>query len=132
LDLIYDDGNPGTSVYENAANWELASIFTPPTANSEVQSISIYIAGDANNGNGHFSLAMYDANASGFPGTVFISPTSFTPASVGWMDFNITDVNATKDFFISVKYDGVNYTEIGAGSPPGNGRAFEYDPGTNS
>jgi bacillolysin len=132
LDLIYDDGNPGTSVYENATNWELAAKFTPPTANSDVQSISVYIAGDANSGNAHFSLAMYDANPAGLPGTVFISPTPFTPASFGWQDFNITGVHATRDFFISIKYDGVNFTEIGADSPPGNGRAYEYDPSANS
>jgi len=132
LDLTYDDGNPGTYVYENAANWELATRFSPPAGNTTVQNINIYIGGDANSGNAHFSLAIYEANASGLPGTVLISPTPFTPSAFGWQAYNITGVNVTKDFFVSVKYDGVNYAELGADAPPGNGRAYEYDPGTST
>src|ERR1035437_1704723 len=134
LDLTYDGGgNPITSVYENAANWELALNFTPPAGNSEVQSIHIYIGGDAaTSGNGHFSVVMYQSNSSGLPGTVLINPTPSTPSSFGWQGFNVTGVNVTKDFFVSVKYDGVNYAELGANKPPGNGRAYEYDPTANS
>jgi bacillolysin/thermolysin len=128
FDLTYDDGNPGTFVYENAANWELALKFSPPTGNSEVQSINIYIGGDANNGTGHCSVAMYLVNTSGLPGTVLLNPSPFTPSAFGWQGFTITGVNVNKDFFVSVKYDGVNYAELGADLPPGNGRAYEYDP----
>jgi bacillolysin len=132
LDLVYDDGTPGTSVYENAANWELALKFTVPTSNTQVQSVSIYIMGDANNGNGHFTLKMYGSNSNGLPGTSLLTPYSYIPPAVGWQDFTITGLTVTKDFFVSALYDGTNWAEIGADSPPGNGRAYEYDPTTST
>lgn len=132
VNLIYDDGNPGTSVYETDANWELALKFTPPAGNIEVQSVNIYIAGDANNGTGHFTVKMYEANASGLPGTSLLNPYSYTPSAAGWQDFNLTGLNVTKDFFVSMQYDGTNYTELGADVPPGNGRAYEFDASKSS
>jgi len=128
-DLTYDDGTPGTYVYETGANFQLAGRFTLPTNNCEIQNVKIYYGGDANNGSGRFTLLMYEANASGLPGNSLVTPFPYTPSSIGWMSFNVTGLTVTKDFFVSVKYDGINYTGIGADVPPGNGRAYEYDPG---
>jgi Zn-dependent metalloprotease len=132
LDLVYDDGTPGSFVYENVANWELALKFTVPTANTQIQSVSVYIGGDFNSGTGHVTLKMYEANALGMPGTSRLTPYPFTPASFGWQLFTVTNLTVTKDFFVSLLYDGTNWAELGADVPPGNGRAYEYDPSTSS
>lgn len=132
LELTYDDGSPDTYVYENAANWQLAVKLTPPTNSSEVQQVKIYISADANNGTGHFSLTMFEANNSGLPGTVLLDPYSYIPPVVGWQVFDITNMTVTKDFFVSMIYDGTNWPGVGSDYPPGNNRAYEFDPGSNS
>ncbi len=127
--LIYDDGNPGAYVYETDANWRLAVKFTPPTQNTKIQNLFVYIARDANSWTGHLTLEMFESNpTTGLPGSSLIYPYSYTPVSTGWQSFNITEgLTISNDFFVSVLYDGINYAGIGADSPPGNGRAYEYN-----
>ncbi|MCX6150797.1 MAG: M4 family metallopeptidase [Ignavibacteriales bacterium] len=134
VDLIYDDNNPDSWVYESAANWELAVRFSPPSHNSEVKKVSIYISGDYyQSGNGHFNLVMYKANPStGLPTSILINPYSHTPAAVGWQNFDLSNVIAANDFLVGLQYDGINAPALGADLPPGNGKAYEFDPTSNS
>ncbi len=128
VELIYEDGTPTTSVYEMNANWELAVKFTPPTNNVSITKCQVYISGDNNFfGNASFALKMYSAGNNGLPGQPLINPYTHVPQATGWQIFNITGVSVPSDFFISVKYDGINSPLIGAAFPPGNGRAYESD-----
>jgi len=131
-ELIYDDGNPGTGVYENAANWQLAMRFTPPVSNFEVTNVKVYITGDFNNRYGSFYLVIYNANSiTGLPNTKLISPYYYTPQTVGWQSFDLAGVYPNSDFYVSVSYDGFNVPMIGADTPPGSGRSYEYAPTQN-
>ncbi|MFA4923549.1 MAG: M4 family metallopeptidase, partial [Ignavibacteriaceae bacterium] len=125
-ELTYDDGNPVTGVYETDANWELAVRFTPPVSNVNVTKCQVYIAGENNpNGNGSFTLKMYSAGSNGLPSQSLITPYTYVPAAVGWQVFTLTGLTVNSDFYVSVKYDGINRPYIGAALPPGNGRAYE-------
>ena len=132
--LIYDDGNPGTGVYESSANSRLAVKFTPLTELATVQNIQVYISGDANSsGIGHFTLEMFEADAiTGLPARVILTPYSYTPSATGWQSFNVSGGAKTREFFVSVLYDGTNRPTIGADLPPGNGRSYEFSPNTNT
>ena len=130
-DLIYDDGDPGSYLWGTAANVQLAVRFTPPANDAYVQNVKIYIGGDGNNGTGHFSLVIYAKNNSGLPGTTLLSPFSYTPSSAGWQSFDLNGVHVTNEFFVAALYDGVNYAALGIDTPPGNGRAYFYNPSTN-
>lgn len=130
--LVYDDGNAGTGVYESAASWELAVRFTPPVPDSEVMQVAILAVNENNpNGNGHFTLKLYKADGTGgVPKTQLISPYSYTPQQAGWQTFDLSNVRPNGDFYVSMLYDGTNQPLLGADVPPGNGRAYEYDPAT--
>ncbi len=128
FELSYDDGIPATGVYELDANWELAVRFTPPGSNVKITNVSIYISGDNAGQSGQFTLKMYNAGGSNnMPGTEIIMPYTYTPSQFGWQSFDITGLNVSGDFYVSVKYDGINRPLIGADEPPGNQRSYEYD-----
>ncbi|MGE5398833.1 MAG: M4 family metallopeptidase, partial [Ignavibacteriales bacterium] len=133
-ELLYDDGDASTGLYEKDANFQLAVKFTPPTSDSEIQSIRILLHGDANkNGNGHFSLVMYDDNGTGgLPGSKLINPYSYTPAGVGWQSFTISGVTVKNNFYVGMLYDGTNQPLVGADNPPGNERTYEYNPASGT
>ncbi|MGE5679314.1 MAG: M4 family metallopeptidase [Bacillota bacterium] len=133
-ELKYDDNMPETGVYETDANWQLAVKFTPPVKNCEIQSVKVYYSGDAKNGSGKFTLTMYEAGqVNGLPSKVLINPYAYTPSDIGWYKFSFTGTLAVKDdFYVGILYDGTAQPMIGADLPPGNGRAYEYDPGTSS
>jgi bacillolysin len=129
--LTYDDGSPATSVYDNAANWELAVRFTPPVSDVNITNVKVYISGDNASGTGHFTLKMYHANGAGnLPGTQIITPYSYTPSIIGWQSFDLTGAAAPGDFYVSAQYDATNQPLIGADYPPGNQKAYEYDGAT--
>ncbi|MFA6979185.1 MAG: M4 family metallopeptidase [Ignavibacteriaceae bacterium] len=131
VELIYDDGTPTTVVYEMDANWELAVKFTPPTNNVNITKCQVYISGDNTFfGNASFALKMYNSGNNGLPGQSLIDPYTYIPPVAGWQVFNITGVSVPGDFFVSVKYDGINSPLIGAALPPGNGRAYESNGST--
>lgn len=126
--LTYDDNSPSTSVYEDLANWELAVRFTPPVANVKITNIKINIVDWSNTGGSNFTLKMYQANgANNLPGTQLINPFPYAPSAIGWHSFDLTGVTVPGDFYVSAKYDGVNKPWIGADTPPGNQKAYEFD-----
>lgn len=127
--LTYDDNDHATGLYEPDANWELAVRFSPPAGNVRITNVKVLIIGNNNYwGNGSFTLKMYKSDGTGgLPGTQLITPYAYTPLQVGWQSFNITNVNVSSDFYVSVKYDGFNQPLIGADVPPGNQRAYEYN-----
>ncbi len=127
--LIYDDGAASTGVFENAANWELAVRFTPPSYPTNIKEVQILITGDNNSsGNGSFTLKMYDGDGSGgLPGTPIVTPYPYTPSATGWQAFTLTNVSASHEFYVSMKYDGTNEPLVGADPPPGNQRAYEFN-----
>lgn len=129
-EMIYDDGDPSASVYEDAANWKLAVKFSPPSGNYSLTQMKIYTAGDKYNGNSQFKLGVYKEDpSSGLPGEVLFPAETTPPNGTGWQIFDITQSNSSSgDFFLSVEYDGIGYPYIGADAPPGNGKAYEYDP----
>ena len=132
-DLIYDDGNPVFYVASSTLNSEYAVKFTPPTNNADIQNVKIFLTGDANTntGNGHFTLVLYSA-VNSLPGSLLITPYSYFPTVTGWQSFDLSSVHVTGEFFVSARYDGSNYPEIGADSPPANGRTYYYVPSTST
>ena len=131
VELFYDDGTPTSNVYETDANWELAVKFTPPTSNVNITKCQVYISGDNSFfGNASFALKMYSAGNNGLPGQSLIDPYTHIPQVAGWQVFTITGLTVPADFFVSVKYDGINNPMIGATSPPGNQRAYESNGNT--
>jgi len=131
VELFYDDGTPTSNVYETDANWELAVKFTPPTSNVNITKCQVYISGDNSFfGNASFALKMYSAGNNGLPGQSLIDPYAHIPQVAGWQVFTITGLTVPADFFVSVKYDGINNPMIGATSPPGNQRAYESNGNT--
>ena len=128
VELTYDDGNPTTGVYESDANWELAVKFSPPAGTVNITKCQVYISGENSpTGNGSFTLNMYSAGGNGLPSQYLINPYNYTPQAVGWQIFSVNGVTINGNFFVSVKYDGINRPYVGAASPPGNGRAYESD-----
>lgn len=131
-EIAYDDGTPESYVYMTSSDTRLAGKISPPIGTCEVKEIRINIAGDANNGTAHFTLEMFSSGNTGLPSTSLINPYSYTPSAVGWQAFTISNLSVTKDFFISVRYDGTNYAAIAADNPPGLGRSYLYDPQSSS
>lgn len=129
-DLTYDDGNPDEYVYETAGNWALAVKFTPPVSNAQISEVKVYISGEIGQGNGSFYLGIYNSDGNnGLPGSAILSPYAYTPQETGWQTFNLNgNSGINSDFYVAVIYDGNSFPAIGADPPPGNKRAYEYDP----
>lgn len=129
-DLVYDDGSPETTVYEEYPMWQLGVRFSPPVKNYSVTNIQVYINGDYyKNGTGQYKLGMYKADpATGLPGITWMAPGNQIPGAPGWQKYDIYGGGTYDyDFYVTVLYDGAGYPLIGADMPPGNGRAYEYD-----
>jgi len=128
IDLVYDDGNPTTYVYEESGNYELAVKFSIPSPNVTLTKCQIYISGEVKQGgNGGFSLVLYSAGNDGYPYQYLINPYDYVPQAIGWQLFDITGLILNTDFFVSVKYNNFSSPAIGATLPPGNNRAYEFN-----
>lgn len=129
-ELAYDDGSPGTSVYETDASWGLVNRLTAP-GSGKLMTVEFFYRGDNNtSGNGSFVIKIF-ADNNGQPGTNLFTSTTVTPNSGAvntWFNGLISALNisVSGDFYIGIFYDGVNRPMIGADGAA-NGRAWEWD-----
>ncbi|MGE5399284.1 MAG: M4 family metallopeptidase, partial [Ignavibacteriales bacterium] len=127
-EMVYDDGNPSTSVYEAEAYWQLGVRFSPSSSNYTISQVQVYTNGDNKSGTGQFQLVIYKADPNtGLPGAEWLQPYTTTPSGTGWQKYTINGGSLSGDFYVAVLYNGVGQPLIGADDPPGNGKAYEYD-----
>jgi hypothetical protein len=127
ITLIYDDGSPQTQYYWGSAGQSSANRMSPPSGTYDLVSMSIYLAG-ATAGTVTYKPIVLASNG-GVPGAALadIATTTFT-AYPGWHETNLTakNIKVTGEFFVGIRYDGVNQPAFGA-DPLNNNRAWDFN-----
>ncbi len=128
--LIYDDGTPSGGYVWQVNGQGSANRMTPTLNNAVLTKIEIYITG-VNTGTATYKPIVL-GNSSGTPGSDLANINVKTAVSYpGWDPTDLTSYNivVNNDFFVGLKYDGVNVPGFGY-DPVDNGRAWDFD-GTN-
>ncbi|MGE5436437.1 MAG: T9SS type A sorting domain-containing protein, partial [Syntrophothermus sp.] len=126
-EISYDDGTPTNSYYWNQWGQISANRITPPTLNSKLMKISIYIV-SVSEGSATYKPVVLNMR-NGLPGIQVANISSRTAQSIpGWdmTDVSAMDINLTGDFLVGMMYDGINKPTYGA-DPIDNNRAWDYN-----
>ncbi|NWF49877.1 MAG: T9SS type A sorting domain-containing protein [Ignavibacteriaceae bacterium] len=125
--LIYDDGVPTSGYYWPSNGQGSANRMTPTLSNAQLVSMEIYFTSVVS-GTATYKPIVLNNNG-GSPGSDIISHSFKVASSVpGWDVTNLSSYNITVngDFFIGLKYDGVNTPAFGY-DPANNNRAWDFN-----
>jgi photosystem II stability/assembly factor-like uncharacterized protein len=125
--LTYDDGTPTSGYYWNNSGQGSANRMTPTLSNATLTQMEIYFTG-VSAGNANYKPIVL-SNSGGQPGSD-LAVLNFKIASTypAWDVTNLTIYNiiVNGDFFVGLKYDGVNKPNFGY-DPINNNRAWDFN-----
>jgi len=127
IDLVYDDGTPTSGYYWPSANQASANRITPTVSGAKVVKMSIYING-VNAGSAKYTPIILSSSG-GQPGSnLAVIPQKTSSTTSGWdeTDLSANNIIVTGDFFVGLRYDGINQPTFGY-DPANNNRAWDYN-----
>ena len=132
-ELVYDDGEPSIGYYWDVHGRGFANTLTMPADGGTLHSVKYYTTdlGIDIGGDGTFTVRIF-GDASGLPGEDLITPFTYTPDALGWVEIDVSaadiHIPGDSDFYVGIFYDGVSIPSVGADLED-NGRAWDYQDG---
>jgi minor extracellular serine protease Vpr len=125
--LVYDDGTPFGGYYWSGSGQGSASRMTPTLNNATVTKMEIYFTG-INSGTASYKPIILGKNGSQPGSDLATLPVKTAGSLPGWdaTDLLAHSITVNGDFFIGLKYDGVNQPTFGYDQVD-NQRAWDYN-----